>query len=104
MIIIHDRIKPFNRVKELIDNRYGYMAFIQYDDIVDTYLLIDLKDSTLKELAYYMLISFDIRLIDNSNLRILPLIDTSININQSIIYDKCNALNIHLLNDSSYIY
>jgi hypothetical protein len=100
MIFYYNHIKPLNRVNQLIQSQYPYVAFIQYDDIVDCYLLQDIDNHTINELAYYMLISFDIRLIDNNTLKIISLLDNRL-INQSCIYDTCNSFINTIINNPS---
>jgi hypothetical protein len=102
MLYKFDSFKPLNRVNQLLDNSNAYMACIQYDDIIDCYLLPNILDDTLNQLAYYLLIAYDIRRFNSDNIKIIPLIDTSTHINQSCIIDNMNAYNIHLINHSSF--
>lgn len=104
MIYKFEAFKPLDNVRQLIDKKYPYLALIQYEDIIDFYILPDILPDTLNQLAYYLLIAYDIRSFNIDNIKIIPLSNDIKSINQSFIHDTMNSYNIHLLNDSSCVY
>lgn len=63
-------------LNQIIGNdKYRYLALIQYDDILDYYLLTDLKADTMKQLSYYLFIAYDIRAFNQSNIKVFNLMD-----------------------------
>ena len=46
---------------------------IQYDDIIDYYLLTDLKADTIRQLSYYLFIAYDIRAFNQDNIKVFSL-------------------------------
>jgi len=56
-----DSIKGLNNLDSLIDFQ-GYIVLIQYEDIIDSYLIDNINEDTLKQLAYYLYIAYDLKL------------------------------------------
>jgi hypothetical protein len=78
-------IKGLSLINQLMDNsNYKYLALIQYEDIIDYYLLTDLKGDTLKQLGYYLYIAYDIRQFTLDNIKVLRL-ESNQDINNRII-------------------
>ncbi len=69
-------------LNQLINNsKYQYLALIQYDDIIDYYLLTDLKADTVNQLGYYLFIAYDIRAFNKDNIKVISLIDQGLDNN-----------------------
>jgi hypothetical protein len=94
-------IAGLNSIKQLIDNSLvSYLALIQYEDIIDTYILHDIDEQVLNQLAYYLFIAYDIRSFDTDNIKFINVyghklidIDKCISIMNSyinqLVYDTC---------------
>jgi hypothetical protein len=107
-------IAGLNSIKQLIDNSLiSYLALIQYEDIIDTYILHGIDDKILNQLAYYLFIAYDLRSFDTGSIKIINVyghkpinIDTCISIMNAylnqLVYDTC--INQSINSDSSLYY
>jgi hypothetical protein len=106
-------IKGLNSIKQLIDNRMKYLALIQYEDIIDFYILKGIDDNILNQLAYYLFIAYDIRLFNQDNVKFINVydsklinFDTYIDIMNSyinqLVYDTCINQSINY-DSSTYV-
>ena len=68
-------LKHLSFINQLIDDKEGskIMVLIQIDDCIDFYMIKDLKQSTIKDLAYYLYIAYDIRSFTDSNIKFIDL-------------------------------
>jgi len=98
--ITFQNIKPLSIVNQLMDNsKYQFMVICQYDDILDYYLLIDINQTTLQSLAYYLYIAYDIKQFNQDNIRFIKLYDDSILNGKP--FDIMNSYNNNLINDDN---
>ena len=93
--MIFQDIHALNSIKQLTIDNNSILVLIQYEDIID-YLLIDnIKADTLKQLAYYLFIAYDIRSFNTDMIKFINVYD-----NQLIDNIMC----ISILNDNQMIY
>jgi len=77
--ISFDNIKQLSFINELMNNgSFEYIALIQFDGIIDFYLLKDIGKDTINQLSYYLFIAYDIRSFNDHNIKILPINDQGI--------------------------
>lgn len=98
-------IKGLDMVNELMEKKadYKYLALVQYEDIIDYYLMKNHKQESINQLAYYLYIAYDIRLFNIDNIKFIRLIDHN-NIPSIDMIDTMNAHLSTMVYDSSFIY
>ena len=89
-------IKGLDLINELMEKKtdYKYLALIQYEDIIDYYLIKDHKQESINQLAYYLFIAYDIRSFNIDNIKFIRLIDH----NNIPSIDMIDGMNVYINN------
>ena len=68
--------KALNSITDILDTKseFEYIALIEIDGIIDTYLLSDIGQETLRQFAWYLYNAFDFRHIESNQVKLIPLI------------------------------
>ena len=91
-------IKGLDNITGLMDSQARYLVLVQYEDIIDWYVLSGIGQSVLHQLAYYLYIAYDIRVFNQSNIEFIQL-DLYAPIDSKYELDTMNAYQSNLIND-----